>query len=161
MDPRIAPLAETLRLNTRLFRNCLDGVTGELAVRRPTPGTNNLALIAAHMTDARYTILRILGAPAPNPLAAQLAGARSLDDLASVPTLAETEAAWTAAAHALRDRLAVISPTELDANTTTRLPLPDPTVLGTVTFLVQHDSYHLGQLALLRKYLGLEAMRYT
>jgi uncharacterized damage-inducible protein DinB len=33
-------------------------------------------------------------------------------------------------------------------------------VLGALTFLVQHDSYHLGQLSLLRKWAGLPAMRY-
>ena len=39
-------------------------------------------------------------------------------------------------------------------------PLANGTLLGTLTFLVQHDSYHLGQLSLLRKYCGLPAMRY-
>jgi uncharacterized damage-inducible protein DinB len=34
-------------------------------------------------------------------------------------------------------------------------------MLGALTFLVQHDSYHIGQLALLRKHAGLPAMRYT
>jgi uncharacterized damage-inducible protein DinB len=29
-----------------------------------------------------------------------------------------------------------------------------------VTFLVQHESYHLGQIALLRRYAGLPAMKY-
>ena len=33
-------------------------------------------------------------------------------------------------------------------------------VLGAVAFLLQHDSYHVGQLALLRKHFGLGAMRY-
>ena len=34
-------------------------------------------------------------------------------------------------------------------------------MLGALTFLVQHDSYHLGQLTFLRKLAGLPAMRYT
>jgi len=29
-----------------------------------------------------------------------------------------------------------------------------------LTFLTQHDSYHVGQLALLRRYMGLSAMSY-
>jgi len=33
-------------------------------------------------------------------------------------------------------------------------------LLGCLAFLVQHDSYHLGQVAFLRRYLGFEAMSY-
>jgi hypothetical protein len=39
MDPRIAPLTEILRLNTRLFRNCLESVTDEMAAMRPSAST--------------------------------------------------------------------------------------------------------------------------
>ena len=35
------------------------------------------------------------------------------------------------------------------------------TTLGMLTFLVQHDSYHIGQLSLLRKYAGMPAMQYS
>jgi uncharacterized damage-inducible protein DinB len=33
--------------------------------------------------------------------------------------------------------------------------------LGLVAFLVQHDSYHLGQVAFLRRQLGHPAMSYA
>jgi hypothetical protein len=42
-----------------------------------------------------------------------------------------------------------------------RFPIGDATVLGLIAFMVQHDSYHIGQLALLRKHYGLPAMRYS
>ena len=41
------------------------------------------------------------------------------------------------------------------------MPLEDSSVLGLFGFMVQHDSYHLGQLSLLRKYAGLPAMSYS
>ena len=41
MDPRITSLAETLRLNTRLFRNCLDGFEEGKCRARPTPTANS------------------------------------------------------------------------------------------------------------------------
>ena len=37
----------------------------------------------------------------------------------------------------------------------------DPSTLGSRAFLVQHDSYHIGQLAMLRRVHGLPAMRYS
>ena len=44
---------------------------------------------------------------------------------------------------------------------TTRLPLGEPTVLSALTFLVQHESYHIGQVTFLRKHAGLPAMQYA
>jgi len=41
-----------------------------------------------------------------------------------------------------------------------RFPLADGTRLGMIAFLVQHDSYHVGQMAFLRRQLGKPAMSY-
>ena len=160
MDARVIALAEVLRLNTKLFRNCLDGLTDEQAAVRPSPETNSAAFIAAHLADSRYFILKVLGDARPSPLGPYLKGAKGIDDVKQCPPLAETLAAWTAASHAIRDRLATLTATELDASVTIRLPA-EQTVLGVLAFLVQHDSYHIGQLSLLRKYVGLPAMAYT
>lgn len=160
MDPRITVLADTLRLNTKLFRNCLADLTDEQANVRPSGTVNSAAFVAAHLAEARFYLLKLLGAEQPNPIARYLANARSIDDLTQCPPLAETLTAWTAAAHALRERLEQIPGSELDAPITTRFPTPDQTVLGALSFLVQHDSFHIGQLALLRKHAGLTPMSY-
>lgn len=160
MDIRVAPLADILRLNTVLFRNCLDGLSDEQAAMRPTGATNNAAFVAAHLTNSRFYLLKVLGAPEPDPLAPYLDGQKSLDDLQRLPPLSEIQAAWSKAAHLLRDCLAALTPADVDAPSVTRFPLSNGTLLATLTFLVQHDSYHLGQLSLLRKYCGLPAMKF-
>ena len=160
MDSRIAPLAEILRLNTTLFRNCLDGLSDEQAAARPSGATNNAAFVAAHLTNARYYLLKTLGVEETDPLASYLDGRKSLDALEKLPPLSEIQAAWTKAAHLLRDRLAALTPADLDAPSSAKFPLADGTLLATLTFLVQHDSYHVGQLSLLRKYCGLPAVRF-
>jgi uncharacterized damage-inducible protein DinB len=160
VDLRAAPLAEMLRLNTVLFRNCLDGLSDEQACVRPSSATNSAAFVAAHLTNSRYFLLKVLGGTDPDPLARYLDGRKSIDELTELPPLSEIQAAWTRAAHLLRDRVAALTAADLDGPSTVRFPLADGTLLGTLTFLVQHDSYHLGQLSLLRKYAGLPAMRY-
>jgi uncharacterized damage-inducible protein DinB len=159
MDPRIAALADILRLNTKLFRNCLDGLTDERANRRPSATVNSAAFVAVHVTDARFMILRAVGASRPSPFPS-LAAVRGIEEVSGLPPLAEVQAAWTEASRALRDRLESISAAELDAPAPAGLPGPAQSVLGILTFLVQHDSYHIGQLALLRKHAGLPAMSY-
>jgi uncharacterized damage-inducible protein DinB len=161
MDPRVASLADILRLNTKLFRNCLDGLTDEVARRRPSPTTNSAAFVAAHVADSRYFLLRIVGTDRPSPLRRYLEGAKTIDDVKELPTLAEVQEAWTAASHALREALDGLSAEALGGPAKVRFPAADQTMLGALTFLVQHDSYHVGQLSLLRRYAGLPAMKYT
>ena len=127
---------------------------------RPSGATNNAAFVAAHLASSRFFLLKALGVEAPDPLAPYLDGQKSLDDLETLPSLDEIHAAWTRGAHLLRDRLDRLTAADVDAPSTAKFPLANGTLLGTLTFLVQHDSYHLGQLSLLRKYCGLPAVRY-
>ena len=160
MDVRITALVDILRLNTRLFRNCLDGFTDAQAAVRPGPGMNSAAFVAAHLADSRFYLLKMLGAEPENPLARYLASARSIDELEEWPSIAETLSAWADVSHALRDRLDVMTAAELDEVTGPRFGMENPTRLNVLAFLVQHDSYHIGQLSLLRRHAGLPAMSY-
>ena len=160
MDNRVAPLADILRLNTVLFRNCLDGLNDRQAAVRPSNGTNSAAFIAAHLASSRFFLLKTLGVDEPDPLAPYLDGRKGIDECAQLPSLREIDAAWTQGAHLLRDRLEALTPGDIDRPSSMKFPLANGTLLGTLTFLVQHDSYHVGQLSLLRKYAGLPAMRY-
>ena len=161
MDPRLAPLAEIFRLNTRLLHNCLDGLTEAQARARPVADANSAAFVAAHVADSRFAIAAWLGVSLANPLSAALAGARGIDEVRELPALAEILAAWDAASRTIEARLAALTPAELDAPAPQRFPAGGPTLLGALAFLAQHDSYHVGQLALLRKAAGLPAMRYA
>lgn len=161
MDPRVAPLAGILRLNNRLYRNCLDGVTEEQARIRPSDTTNSAAFVAAHLAESRYYTLKVLGAERPNPLVPYLGEWRGIDEIQEWPSLREIESAWTDASGALQARLEAMTAAELDAPSGTQMPIDDTSVLGLLGFMVQHDSYHLGQLSLLRKHCGLPAMAYS
>ena len=160
MDSRVTALAEILRLNTRLFRNCLDGLADEQAIVRPSATTNSAAFIAGHLADSRYYLLKAIGEARPSPLAPYLEKARGIDDVKQCPPLAVSQAAWTEVSHAIRDRMEALTAADLDSSFAANFP-GQHTVLGVLTFLVQHDSYHIGQLALLRKYADLPAMRYS
>ncbi len=61
----------------------------------------------------------------------------------------------------LSGRFVEISEGELREPCAQQFPIEDRTLLGGVAFLLQHEAFHLGQLAFLRKALGLNPMRYT
>lgn len=160
MDPRIAPLAELLRINRKLFNNCLDGLAEEQAMLRPAPDANSAAYVAAHMVESRYYMLAQLGTKRKSPLGDRV-GWKSLIKITAWPTLDEVKAAWADASEALDQRLREMTPQEADKPVESQFPIETKTTLGVFAFMVQHDSYHLGQLSLLRKTCGLPAMSYS
>ena len=161
MDPRVAPLASALRMNTRLFRNCLDGLNDEQARSRISERTNSVAFIAAHLVESRHFLASQLGEKIPSPFGAVFAEAKSIDDVSELPSLPAIRSGWDTISEELERRLERADAATLDAHSPIRFPIDETSRLGTVAFLVQHDSYHIGQLALLRKHVGFPAMKYT
>ena len=155
----LAPHA-LLVLNTRLFLNCLDGLDDETAQRRIDDRTNSAAFLGAHLVDSRFFFARTLGGEVESPFAAALDSARTIDEVVALPLVADVRREWQRSMELLQERLAALTDSELAARAPVEFPVPDPSVLGMIAFMVQHDSYHIGQLALLRKYYGLPAMRY-
>jgi uncharacterized damage-inducible protein DinB len=161
MEPQVAPLAGILDLNTDLLMNCLDGLSDAEARQRLEAGGNSVAFLAAHLTDTRHFLAARLGAPLANPLARYLADVRSIGEIREWPSLAEIRAAWLAISAQVQRVLASLTVAELSLPDADRFPLGDRTQLGFVAFLVQHDSYHLGQVGFLRRQLGKPAMTYN
>jgi len=159
VHPAVTAPAAILRLNTELLLNCLEGVDDGAANRAPAEGTNSIAFLTTHLIDSRHFLTAELGAPLENPLAGLLVGAKGIADVASLPPLDELRTHWNrVAAH-----LAIVVErldTPALAAPGRRFPGSDGTALGMLSFLAQHESYHLGQVALLRRQLGFPAMHY-
>ena len=160
MNERVAPLYEILKLNSRLFLNCLDGMSEDQARWRPNADTNNATFIAMHMVDARCRLAALVGLKVESPFGAALKAAKTIDDIKAWPRLEEVCGAWKAVTGELRERFKQIGPDDLAKVMPSKYPTDDPTVLGAVAFLLHHDTYHLGMLSLLRKQVGLPAMTY-
>jgi uncharacterized damage-inducible protein DinB len=161
MDARLTPLLTILDLNTDLLVNTLDGLTDGEAQHRLAGGGNSIAFLATHLTDSRHFLASRLGHPLPNPLARYLADAKSIDEIRSWATLDQVRAAWVGVSAHLLGMLESLGPEELDRPQAHRFPCSDTTALGMVAFLTQHDSYHIGQAAFVRRQLGKPAMTFT
>lgn len=160
VDPRVVPLHATLRLNTRLLLNCLDGLDDAVGDTRPNERTNSIGFIAAHLVDARHLLARVIGLDAAPPYGGALEAARGIEDVAVVPRLSDTRPVWREISARVEGALLQLGSDALDAPAPQRYPIDDRSVLGAIAFLMQHDGYHIGQLALIRKFLGAPAMRY-
>ncbi len=160
MIQALAPMAAVFALNSRLLENCLDGVTEAEAQGRPNDRSNSVAFIAAHLVNTRAWMIRYLGGDEPEPFGGALAYGTAIDSAARVPSLDETLDAWDEISERLETRLATCTAAQLAAPSPEQFPGVPPSVLDGLGFLLQHESYHLGQLGLLRKFLGHPAMSY-
>jgi len=160
MEPQLAPLAAILDLNTDLLLNTLEGLDDDAARIRLPGGGNSLAFLAAHLTDSRHFLADRIGRPLTNPVAPYLAEARTIEDITAWPSLDALRDAWCAVSAHVQSALDELSSGDLAQANAVRFPLADGTQLGMLTFLVQHDSYHVGQMAFLRRQLGKSAMTY-
>lgn len=149
-------LRSITEMNTVWFRNSLDGVDEEQAWRRVAAGANSFGYVALHVADARYFFAKMLGLEVPNPLLPFTKGIRNIDEMKEHPALEQILAAWNGLADELHDFVAMV---DVARELEHRFPSGDKTAGGLILFSVHHDAYHIGQLSLLRKALGLKATR--
>lgn len=159
MNTRIAALHEILVLNTRLFENALAGVDDASARERPA-GANSLGFVACHLLDARAFLADMLGIEYEMPYRELLDSARGIDDLNELPPMDGVRAAWHEVSDLLIDGFPQLKEARLAERTAQQFPVEDRSVLGGTAFLLQHESFHIGQLALLRRQIGLGPMEY-
>jgi len=160
VETRLRPLAAIFDLNTDLVVNCAADLTDAQANHRLEAGGNSVAFLVVHLTDARHFLADLLGAPIPNPLGTALADVRSIEEVESLPPFTEILEAWATVSAHLSRVFDGVSTAQLDAPASAAFPIPGGRSLDAIAFLAQHDSYHVGQIAFLRRQLGLPAMRY-
>lgn len=158
MNPSLTPVLEILKLDTRLFEKALDGLDRQALVRRPMEHANPVIWIAAHLTGARFGMAALLGEKRPFPFADGFGKGATLPDEAALPQVEAVLAAWREISEPLTRGLAEVPDARLAAPSPRRFPIGDRTVLGAITFLTYHEGYHIGQLALIRKAMGLPGL---
>jgi len=159
MHPAVGPLAAILSLNQRLLLSSLDGMSDEAARVRAGHG-NSAAFIAVHLVDARLYLLKAVGGDMPHPFGDRLLAVNTIDDMTWYPSLDQIREAWKAVSARLETALADLTAEDLTRASPARFPIADSTLVGMIAFLTQHDSYHIGQVSLLRRLTGLAPMKY-
>jgi uncharacterized damage-inducible protein DinB len=154
------PLRAIFRLNTELVVNCFAGVDDATAWRQVTGDTNHMAFVLAHLITARHLIADAFGAPLPSPLEGVMDRATKVSDVIELPPAEELLGYWRAVSTHLDDAIAMLPDETLAEHTPMRFPIQGDTRLSVLAFFTQHDSYHVGQLSLLRRQLGLAPMAY-
>lgn len=148
--------AAVAALHRRLYANVLDGLSDEQLEER-TGDANALRWIAAHLAQSRAGLAAMLGEPIEHPLEAY---AEAVPADAEPPSLETIRDVFARASAALNRALRDVTDASLAGDAPFAIPLRDGSMAGMIDFLQSHEAYHLGQLGLYRRILGLPAMRY-
>lgn len=154
MDPILALSIETIQRNSKLYEAALDGLGSEDLRRAPGDDSNPMIWVAGHLLFYRTTMLKFLGESVePRWEDVFQRGAKVGPD-AGFPELDEIRREWTKASEKLVQRLAKLTDQEALAPSPAQFPVEENSMRATVGFLAWHESYHIGQMAYLRKWLG-------
>jgi len=153
MNPRVAGLANLYGINTRIFHMTLADLDDEHLRHQPVAGRNCPLWIAGHAVTSRVSVMRLTGADYDYPHADVFARGAT-NDPAGLPPLDEVIRHWDAVSEQMLARLAELDDAALDREAEGAFPGRDASVLGGLSFLAMHESYHLGQIGYLRTALG-------
>jgi len=160
-------ITKQFALHNRLFNNVLEGVEDRQGKERLSDQVNHLQWIAGHLTNSRYNFAPMLGLTATFPYKELYTDAskpppnnRAIDESIQYPSLSETLDYWNNFSAAFVEGVSKLSEEQLAKELPFGTPIGDKTLLGLLGFLVSHESYHVGQMSIIRKYLGLDAMSY-
>lgn len=152
---------QTFRRNTRLLLNAIDGISDEDSLRRPNENTNHIRFLTAHLIDVRHLMATTLRIEADNELEVYLKNARSIEDVGELPGMKERTRLWSGISGKVDLELSVIPSESMHQESTVRFPLTSNTFGDKIAFLIQHEMFHIGQIALIRKFLGYRAMKWS
>ena len=157
-ENRIAAAAHTFRQNAALLQKCFADMNAEEWLKRPGENSNPILWIVGHVIWSRSRVLALLGEEWTRPWLPLFARGATLARDEQYPVPDEIMAGW-------RDVTTHLSPA-LDAAPKETLATPvgekspsfDGTVAGMIALLAFHETYHVGQVAYLRSWLGRDGI---
>jgi hypothetical protein len=134
----------------------LEGLTEAELWKAPTDRNNPLLWIAGHVVQTRALVLQLLGEPVDTGWGKVFdrgAVAAPAADAERYPSRSDIERVMRHVTPRLHAKLASLDDNDLGGPAKTQIPGIE-TVADELAFFALHDSYHVGQLAYVRKGLG-------
>ena len=150
----IAIAAASYSQNTDSLTKGFEGLAPEEWLRSPSEKSNHLSWVVGHIIWARAAVAGMLGSPISKPWFPLVARGSKIADPAEYPSSAELSLALQEVTAVLNTAMENASEEVLAGSAPERIPTVDGKLSGTVSFLAWHDTFHVGQAAYLRSWLG-------
>ena len=150
-SPATALLA-VLKQQESIFNNAYEGITHEDSLRKPEGTPNNINWYIGHITTCRFMLAGMLGCSIKDPNNSRYF--KSITDGDYLP-LDSFKKDWEEVTQVLYDKLNSISGEEM----VKEIEGQNAALIDYISFFIYHEAYHLGQIGLTRRLLGLPIMK--
>lgn len=148
-----APIATIFAFNDPFVLRALEGLTPDELWRTLTPSSNPLLWIAGHIAQTRAMVLQMLGEPADTGWGTLFDRGAKIGNPKDYPSGSEIARVLREIGPRLRTAFASVHNDRLNGPASIGIPGLN-TFSDELAFFALHDSYHVGQLAYIRKGLG-------
>jgi len=154
METNFSNITGMFKTNNDIVTKAVGEVAPEHWFTKPGDDSNHFMWVLGHLIWSRGNVIKLLGGQWENPYAPQFARGAKLTDREEYPSVEAMRIAWDEVSAKLTAALANVTPEGLSKVAPQGPPSFDGKVSGAVSFLAFHETYHVGQVSYLRKWLG-------
>ena len=142
------------KTNADIFEKVTQSVPAEQWLTQPCSDSNHLTWVAGHVVVHRAIVAEMLGAQWSAPWRKLFVRGAQRVAPDQYPNADELRCAWNEVSEKLAACLSNATEEDLAKPAPQGVPTMDGKVGGFVAFLCLHETFHVGQLSYLKKYLG-------
>ncbi len=146
-------------MHTNFFSSALDGISDKDAHNRLNTKANHIAWLTGSLVEQRYEIAKELGHDLNQAANELFKDNKGIQDGITYPPLETFKKDWESITPVLRDAFMKVTDNKLDESFE-MMPGMRMTYYELITFIIYREANCIGQLALWRRLLGYEAMKY-
>jgi uncharacterized damage-inducible protein DinB len=154
MDTDLRYIESMFKTNTDLVKKATEGISPEHWFLKPADVSNHLMWVQGHLVWSRGNVLKTLGAEWSAPWNSLFGRGAKQAVQDKYPGVEEIRKAWNEVSERISASLAAAPAEALAKPAPNGAPTFDGRVSGLVAFLAFHETYHVGQVSYLRKWLG-------
>lgn len=156
---RMYSLLVLFDMHTTFFSSALDRISDKDAHNRLNTKANHVAWLTGSLVEQRYEIANMLGVEGKQAASELFKNNKGIQDDIIYPSIGEFKKDWETLTPLLRDAFLNVKDEKLD-ETFEMMPGMRMTYFDLVTFIIYREANIIGQIALWRRLLGYEAMKY-
>ena len=156
---RMYSLVVLYDMHTKFFSSALHGISDRDAHQRLNTKANHVAWLTGSLVEQRYEIANDLGFDGKQAAEELFKNNKGIQEGIEYPPLETFKKDWENITPTLRDLFMNVSDAKLD-ETFEMMPGMKMTYYELITFIIYREANCIGQVALWRRLLGYEAMKY-
>lgn len=158
-DSRMYSLIVLYDMHTRFFKSALDGISDQDAHKRLNTKANHVAWLTGSLVQERHELANAFGIDVKQSAHDFFKDNKGIQDEVTYPSLSVFLKDWESISPVLRDALINTTAEKLDANFE-MMPGMTMTYFDLISFIIYREANCIGQIALWRRLLGYEPMKY-